>query len=75
MTTTENKHPRTVSRASNSFRAEEVEAMCNLLSTLYKGGDTDVILRSDPMRRVAMKFTRMRENIAQAQRDVRQAAE
>jgi hypothetical protein len=48
---------------ANSFRPEEVRALCTLFSRLLTGGDVVQLVRSPAMRSAYAKFLRMREKL------------
>lgn len=51
--------------ASQSFSEEEVTALETVLSTLRRGGDTKVLMRSTAMTNVARKVEAMRLRVAE----------
>lgn len=49
--------------ASTSFRRDEIDAMRQLFTVLYRGGDPRAILRSPGVIGVYKKFKRMSERV------------
>lgn len=48
---------------STSFRYDEVNAMCQLMDTLFRGGDGQMILRQKAIKTVYGKFKRMKTRL------------
>jgi hypothetical protein len=59
--TTKPKQPK--GRAAQSFRADEVNVVVDIMTKLMQGGDPSTIGRSDPARRVYAKFVRMKQKL------------
>lgn len=48
---------------STSFRYNEVEAMCQLMTIVARGGDTRIVSKSEAVRTVFGKFKRMKDRL------------
>jgi HPt (histidine-containing phosphotransfer) domain-containing protein len=52
-----------IAGASTSFRKQEIDAICQLFETLYRGGSPGTVVRAQSVQSVYGKFKRMQVRV------------